>query len=256
MSQAYEELAEMSRLVVLFHSLTLAIDCIQQADETLEQLQFQPRVAVIKKNANHDMYIVPGQTQTSEKLSKTSSRSQSNFVIVRTLRMPLLGPKVYCGLTSQGQLIAVKQVAVDSSDQATAEKEYQRLQEEVDLLKTLDYSNIVGFLGTCLEVNIMSIFMEFVPGGSVASIINRFGPLPEKVFAIYTKQILEGVEYLAGDPQRPQRKQRHAYAHWYYKTHRFWLCQAIGLFEHDRHQQRTAQAYAWHSILDGTRSHQ
>ncbi|MBN3281272.1 M3K19 kinase, partial [Polyodon spathula] len=38
--------------------------------------------------------------------------------------------------------------------------------------------------------------MEFVPGGSVSSIINRFGPLLEKVSAIYTKQILEGVDYL------------------------------------------------------------
>ncbi|RXN00180.1 DNA annealing helicase and endonuclease ZRANB3 [Acipenser ruthenus] len=167
--------------------------------------------------------------------------------------------QVYCGLTSQGQLIAVKQVALDSSDQATAEKEYQRLQEEVDLLKTLDHSNIVGFLGTCLEVNIMSIFMEFVPGGSVASIINRFGPLPEKVFAIYTKQILEGIEYLHNSRvihRDLKREQCYAYAHWYYKTHRFWLCQAFGLFEHDRHQQRNAQVYAWHSILDGARSHQ
>ncbi|MBN3306550.1 M3K19 kinase, partial [Amia calva] len=103
---------------------------------------------------------------------------------------------VYCGLTSQGQLIAVKQVTLDYSDEATAEKEYQRLQEEVDLLKTLEHINIVGFLGTSLTQNIVSIFMEYVPGGSIASIINRFGPLPEKVFAIYTKQILEGVAYL------------------------------------------------------------
>ncbi|MGH0139671.1 UNVERIFIED_CONTAM: hypothetical protein FKN15_069909 [Acipenser sinensis] len=144
--------------------------------------------------------------QTSDKLSKTPSRSLSNSDSYNTkdaitwTKGDILGRgaygTVYCGLTSQGQLIAVKQVALDSSDQATAEKEYQRLQEEVDLLKTLHHSNIVGFLGTCLEVNIVSIFMEFVPGGSVASIINRFGPLPEKVFAIYTKQILEGVEYL------------------------------------------------------------
>ncbi|XP_039613245.1 uncharacterized protein map3k19 isoform X1 [Polypterus senegalus] len=103
---------------------------------------------------------------------------------------------VYLGLTSHGQLIAIKQVTLDSSDEAAAKKEFQRLQEEVDLLKTLNHVNIVGFLGTCLEENVVSIFMEYVPGGSIANIINRFGPLPEKVFAIYTKQILQGVEYL------------------------------------------------------------
>ncbi|NXV01911.1 M3K19 kinase, partial [Cettia cetti] len=103
---------------------------------------------------------------------------------------------VYCGLTSQGQLIAVKQVGLDTSDQLTTEKEYQKFHEEVDLLKTLKHVNIVTYLGTCLEESILSIFMEFVPGGSIASILNRFGPLPEVVLCKYTKQILQGVAYL------------------------------------------------------------
>ncbi|XP_024425499.3 mitogen-activated protein kinase kinase kinase 19 isoform X2 [Desmodus rotundus] len=103
---------------------------------------------------------------------------------------------VYCGLTSQGQLIAVKQVVLDTSDKLATEKEYRKLQEEVDLLKALKHVNIVAYLGTCLEENIVSIFMEFVPGGSISSIINRFGPLPEMVFCKYTKQILQGVAYL------------------------------------------------------------
>nr|KAF6496285.1 mitogen-activated protein kinase kinase kinase 19 [Rousettus aegyptiacus] len=76
------------------------------------------------------------------------------------------------------------------------EKEYRKLQEEVDLLKALKHVNIVAYLGTCLEENTVSIFMEFVPGGSISSIINRFGPLPEIVFCKYTKQILQGVAYL------------------------------------------------------------
>ncbi|XP_036603773.1 mitogen-activated protein kinase kinase kinase 19 [Trichosurus vulpecula] len=103
---------------------------------------------------------------------------------------------VYCGLTSQGQLIAVKQVALDTSDQVANEREYRKLQEEVDLLKELKHVNIVAYLGTCLEKNLVSIFMEFVPGGSISSIINRFGPLPEMVLSKYTKQILQGVAYL------------------------------------------------------------
>ncbi|XP_023600888.1 mitogen-activated protein kinase kinase kinase 19 isoform X2 [Myotis lucifugus] len=103
---------------------------------------------------------------------------------------------VYCGLTSQGELIAVKQVALDTSDKLSTEREYRKLQEEVDLLKALKHVNIVAYLGTCLEKNTVSIFMEFVPGGSISSIINRFGPLPEMVFCKYTEQILQGVAYL------------------------------------------------------------
>ncbi|KAK5861402.1 hypothetical protein PBY51_022802 [Eleginops maclovinus] len=103
---------------------------------------------------------------------------------------------VYCGLTSQGQLIAVKQVSLDSSDPDTAKTEYSRLQGEVELLKTLRHTNIVGFLGTSLQQHVVSIFMEYIPGGSIASILHRFGPLPERVLALYTHQILEGVAYL------------------------------------------------------------
>lgn len=53
-----------------------------------------------------------------------------------------------------------------------------------------------SYLGTSLEDNIVSIFMQFVPGGSIANIIARFGALVEEVFAHYTRQILEGVRYL------------------------------------------------------------
>ncbi|XP_076602769.1 mitogen-activated protein kinase kinase kinase 19 [Chaetodon auriga] len=103
---------------------------------------------------------------------------------------------VYCGLTNQGQLIAVKQVNLDASDPDAAKREYIRLQGEVELLKTLRHTNIVGFLGTSLCQHVVSIFMEYIPGGSIASILHRFGPLPERVLALYTQQILEGVAYL------------------------------------------------------------
>ncbi|XP_063197506.1 mitogen-activated protein kinase kinase kinase 19 [Chroicocephalus ridibundus] len=135
-----------------------------------------------------------------DKSAKLPGSSLTNKDPIMWTRGEVLGKgaygTVYCGLTSQGQLIAVKQVVLDTSDQLTTEKEYQKFHEEVDLLKTLKHVNIVTYLGTCLEDNILSIFMEFVPGGSISSVINRFGPLPEIVLCKYTKQILQGVAYL------------------------------------------------------------
>ena len=87
-------------------------------------------------------------------------------------------------------------MALDTSDKLTTEKEYRKLQEEVDLLKALKHINTVAYLGTCLEENTVSIFMEFEPPGTISSVINHFGPLPEMVFCKYTKQILQGVAYL------------------------------------------------------------
>lgn len=42
----------------------------------------------------------------------------------------------------------------------------------------------------------VNIFMEYVPGGSIAQALKRFGAFVEPVFRRYTKQILCGVEYL------------------------------------------------------------
>ncbi|NXU75378.1 M3K19 kinase, partial [Oreotrochilus melanogaster] len=138
--------------------------------------------------------------QKFEESAKLAGSSVINKDPIMWTRGEILGKgaygTVYCGLTSQGQLIAVKQVVLGTSDQLTTEKEYQKFHEEVDLLKTLKHVNIVTYLGTCLEDNILSIFMEFVPGGSISSIINRFSPLPEMVLCKYTKQILQGVSYL------------------------------------------------------------
>ncbi|XP_009075923.1 PREDICTED: mitogen-activated protein kinase kinase kinase 19 [Acanthisitta chloris] len=149
--------------------------------------------AFVASNEESDLLKFDGST-------KLPGSSLTNQDPIMWTRGEVLGKgaygTVYCGLTSQGQLIAVKQVVLDTSDQLTTEKEYQKLHEEVDLLKTLKHINIVTYLGTCLEDNMLSIFMEFVPGGSISSIINRFGPLPEVVLCKYTKQILQGVAYL------------------------------------------------------------
>ncbi|KAK3102765.1 hypothetical protein FSP39_013768 [Pinctada imbricata] len=133
----------------------------------------------------------------------TSISSQSNLEdTIQWKKGNVLGKgafgTVWCGLTSEGQLIAVKQIELNTNDKDKAKREYEKVQEEVELLKTLNHKNIVGYLGTSLEEedSVVSIFMQFVPGGSIASILARFGALDEAVFRRYTRQILEGVQYL------------------------------------------------------------
>lgn len=106
---------------------------------------------------------------------------------------------VWCGLTDTGGMIAVKQVELNHSNWEEAEEQYEKLQEEVSLLKSLKHKNIVKFIGTCLDGGVVNIFMEYVPGGSIASLLARFGCLDESVFRRYTKQLLSGVSYIHGN---------------------------------------------------------
>ncbi|PNT64508.1 mitogen-activated protein kinase kinase kinase NPK1 isoform X2 [Brachypodium distachyon] len=107
--------------------------------------------------------------------------------------------QVYLGMNlDTGELLAVKQVLIGSSN-ATREKaqaHIRELEEEVKLLKNLSHPNIVRYLGTVREEDTLNILLEFVPGGSIQSLLGKLGSFPEAVIRKYTKQILQGLEYL------------------------------------------------------------
>lgn len=97
-----------------------------------------------------------------------------------------------------GELVAVKQVsfAKDEALQGRVAEHIRALEAEVQVLKTLQHENIVRYLGTEITDDSLYIFLEFVPGGSIASLLAKFGAFPEKVIRVYTAQLLRGLEYL------------------------------------------------------------
>lgn len=72
----------------------------------------------------------------------------------------------------------------------------QALKMEVEVLRKYKHKNIVKYIGAESTSEFLNIFLEFVPGGSIQSMLKRFGAFPEPVVKNYTKQILEGLEYL------------------------------------------------------------
>ena len=70
------------------------------------------------------------------------------------------------------------------------------LQKEIEILRSLRHENIVRYLGTSIEENMLNIFLEYVPGGSLYSLLQKMGAFPEEIIAKYTKQILLGLQYL------------------------------------------------------------
>jgi len=104
---------------------------------------------------------------------------------------------VYLGLNNDtGELFAVKQLEIDMSTDDKTKRSMLSYQQEIEVMRKLNHPNIVRYLGTQLIENFMFIFLEFVPGGSIRSILTKFGPLSENNIRIYTKQILHGLQYL------------------------------------------------------------
>ncbi|AET40720.1 mitogen-activated protein kinase kinase kinase BCK1 Ecym_6344 [Eremothecium cymbalariae DBVPG len=106
---------------------------------------------------------------------------------------------VYLGLNvTTGEMMAVKQVEVPkfgSQDQITVTN-VEALISEVSTLKNLDHLNIVQYLGFENKNGIYSLFLEYVAGGSVGSLIRLYGHFDEQLIRFLTKQVLEGLAYL------------------------------------------------------------
>lgn len=102
--------------------------------------------------------------------------------------------KVYMGLNEQtGSIMAVKELIFAEGDA----QDIQVIQSEIDLLSSLSHENIVTYLGTeCTPRNVLYIFTEWVPGGSLQQLQKKFGTLSESVVVQYTAQILKGLAYL------------------------------------------------------------
>lgn len=103
--------------------------------------------------------------------------------------------RVYMGLNEDtGSLMAIKEIHISGENKQAI----QQLREEISLLGRLSYKHIVRYLGAeyPTKEGMLAIFTEWVPGGSIASLLRKFGRLSESVCSKYTKQILLGLNYL------------------------------------------------------------
>ena len=109
--------------------------------------------------------------------------------------------RVYLGMNATtGEFLAVKQVEV-SAKAAGHDKEKMRelvaaLDIEIDTMQHLDHVNIVQYLGCERKETSISIFLEYISGGSVGSCLRKHGKFEETVVSSLTRQTLQGLAYL------------------------------------------------------------
>ena len=100
-----------------------------------------------------------------------------------------------------GELLAVKQVEMpspgaNSQNDARKKSMIDALKREIALLRDLRHANIVQYLGCSSSTEHLNIFLEYVPGGSVQTMLNSYGALPEPLVRSFVRQILNGLSYL------------------------------------------------------------
>lgn len=94
-----------------------------------------------------------------------------------------------------GQIFAVKEVRIDVRDKADV-KFRAALENEIDICKDLKHDRIVSYLGHDNIDSSLYIYLEYMPGGSLTQVLSQFGPFEEALIATYTRDLLQGLNYL------------------------------------------------------------
>ncbi|KZO95856.1 Pkinase-domain-containing protein [Calocera viscosa TUFC12733] len=136
----------------------------------------------------------PGKPQTSQGGKKN----------IRWIKGALIGAgsfgSVYLGMdASTGTLMAVKQVELPTGTTSNEERKkamLNALEREIELLKTLQHENIVQYVDSSSDEKYLNIFLEYVPGGSVAALLRSYGAFEEPLVGNFVGQILTGLNYL------------------------------------------------------------
>ncbi|RDW86322.1 putative MAP kinase kinase kinase (Bck1) [Aspergillus mulundensis] len=134
--------------------------------------------------------------------SNTKPQRQPTF---RIIRGQLIGKgtygRVYLGMNADnGEVLAVKQVEINprlaGQDKDKIKEMVSALDQEIDTMQHLEHPNIVQYLGCERGEISISIYLEYISGGSIGSCLRKHGKFEESVVKSLTRQCLEGLSYL------------------------------------------------------------
>ncbi|KAM1653561.1 hypothetical protein ACFX14_006129 [Malus domestica] len=155
------------------------------------------------KSVYHPLPLPPGSPTSPFALasSRTSPVTENTAcALSKWKKGKLLGRgtfgHVYVGFNSEsGQMCAIKEVRLVTDDQSLKEC-LKQLNQEINLLSQLSHPNIVRYHGSELGEDALSVYLEYVSGGSIYKLLQEYGAFNEPVIQNYTRQIVSGLAYL------------------------------------------------------------
>jgi hypothetical protein len=94
-----------------------------------------------------------------------------------------------------GELFAVKRTFFNAKNKAQS-MFVNELEKEIRILRGMKSKHIVKYLGSEMIQDAFCIYLEYLPGGSIARLLYNLGALPEVTVRAYLIQILKGLDYL------------------------------------------------------------
>ncbi|KAK8846738.1 hypothetical protein IAR55_005825 [Kwoniella newhampshirensis] len=178
------------------------VDSDSGADETEEESSEEESEEESEDDEDEDVNEIEEHDEDAEHGRAFTSTGSKR--IIKWIKGALIGAgsfgSVYLGMDAHsGLLMAVKQVELPTGSARNEERKrsmVSALEREIELLKELQHENIVQYLDSSADGNHLNIFLEYVPGGSVAALLNNYGAFEEALVRNFVRQILTGLNYL------------------------------------------------------------
>ena len=99
--------------------------------------------------------------------------------------------------TKTASIFAVKTISL-SSRQKDHTRLFFSIQNEVEILKTLDHPNIIKFYQTEIDIETNEVFIvcEYASNGNLLSVVKQFFPLPMNIVKKFTRELLRALSYI------------------------------------------------------------
>lgn len=165
-----------------------------------------PGTTLNTENINERLSVIVAEDGEEEDHALNSFLQGNSFDKNNWMKGDLIGEgsfgSVYLALHAiTGELMAVKQVELPNVAKGTESDKKKTamiaaLKQEITLLQGLRHPHIVQYLGTSSDEEHLNIFLEYVPGGSIAGMLKQYNTFQEALVRNFTRQILEGLSYL------------------------------------------------------------
>lgn len=139
--------------------------------------------------------VVVRDYDNDERRSANTPRPPTNWRKGKCIGSGAFGQVHVCYDVDSGKEFALKMLYFARGD-THLKKQIVQLENEINLLSTVQHKRIVQYLGVQRTDENIIIFMEYMAGGSVKDLISSYGPLSSAVAMKYTYQVLQGANYL------------------------------------------------------------
>ena len=138
--------------------------------------------------------ILRSTTVGGDRMVKTASQTNlSDFVFLKSISSGAYARVFLARKKKTGDVFAVKVIPKSSLQQ---KNQVKRVLAEKDILLKFSNPYIVNFYYSVIGAHNLYLFMEFLPGGDLYSLLQRFGSLDEDTTKYYMFQVLMALKFL------------------------------------------------------------